>query len=432
MSAKIRNMQARKADAIKAARALTDKVAAEDRDLTADEQAEFDGYSAQIASLNASIEREQMLATEEAGMNAAGGIEITANSVVSVTDNVAADPKRGFRSFGEFAQAVKTSSIPGIRPDQRLASAPTTYGNESNGADGGYAVPPQFATEIFRLSLGEDSLIPMTDNTNVSGNSMVFPKDETTPWGTDGIRAYWQAEASAATATKPKLGTTVLRLHKLMGLVPLTDELIADTNALDSYLPSKVGDSIRWKANESILFGTGAGQPQGLLNSGAAVAVAKESGQTAATVNIANLSKMLSRLMPGSLNNAVWLIHPSVIPQLFQLTIGNYPIFIPIGGVQGVNGGQFTLMGRPVIISQHASVLGTVGDISLLDLTYYRTITKAAGVETATSMHLYFDADATAFRAIFRLDGQSKIAAAVSPAKGSDTLSPFIQLATRA
>jgi hypothetical protein len=46
-------------------------------------------------------------------------------------------------------------------------------------------------------------------------------------------------------------------------------------------------------------------------------------------------------------------------------------------------------------------------------------------------MHLYFDADATAFRATFRVDGQPKITSAISQAKGSNTLSPFIQLAAR-
>lgn len=428
MSTNIRALKAKKAEAHKNASALLDAAAQDGRDLSAEEQSAFDEHKALIQTLNAQIERAEFLASEAAGL---GGVDLPAAAVISVSDNVSADPKRGFRTFGEFAQAIKAAGIPGVRPDQRLAAAPSTYGNEATGADGGYAVPPEFAREIFRLSLGEDSLIPMTDNTNVGGNSMVFPKDETTPWGTDGIRAYWQAEASTAVATKPKLGTTVLRLHKLMGLVPLTDELIADTNALDSYLPSKVGDSIRWKSNESILFGSGAGQPQGLLNSGAAISVAKESGQAAATVNIQNLSNMLSRLMPGSLSSAVWLIHPSVIPQLFQLTLGNYPIFLPIGGAQS-QGLPFQLMGRPVMVTQHASALGTVGDISLLDMSYYRTITKAGGVETATSMHLYFDADATAFRAIFRLDGQSKIAAPVSPAKGSATLSPFVQLATRA
>ena len=432
MSAKIRNLQARKADQIKSARALTDKVSAESRDFTTEEQTQFDGYTAQISSLNAQIEREQLLASEEAGMSAAGFVEIPAAATVNVTENVANDPRRGFRSLGEFAQAVRSGSAPGTRPDQRLAATPGVAGNESSGADGGFAVPPEFSREIFRLSLGEASLIPMTDNTNVGGNSMVFPKDETTPWGTDGIRAYWQAEATAANATKPKLGTSAMRLHKLMALVPLTDELLADTSALDSYLPSKVGDSIRWKSNESILFGTGSGQPQGLLNSGATVAVAKENNQAAATVNIQNLANMLSRLTAGSLGRSIWMINSTVIPQLFQLTLGNYPIFLPIGGVQGQGGSVFTLFGRPVLISEHASVLGSAGDITLLDMDYYRTITKAGGMETATSMHLYFDADATAFRTTFRLDGQSKISNPIAAAKGSVTKSPFIQLATRA
>lgn len=67
----------------------------------------------------------------------------------------------------------------------------------------------------------------------------------------------------------------------------------------------------------------------------------------------------------------------------------------------------------------------------LVDLSYYQTITKAGGLQTATSMHLYFDADLTAFRTTFRMDGQSKIASAIDPAKGSSKLSPFIQLAAR-
>jgi hypothetical protein len=46
-------------------------------------------------------------------------------------------------------------------------------------------------------------------------------------------------------------------------------------------------------------------------------------------------------------------------------------------------------------------------------------------------MHLYFDADLTAFRTTFRMDGQPKIVAPINPAKGSSTLSPFIQLGAR-
>ena len=52
-------------------------------------------------------------------------------------------------------------------------------------------------------------------------------------------------------------------------------------------------------------------------------------------------------------------------------------------------------------------------------------------MQTATSMHLYFDADLTAFRTTVRMDGQSKIAAAIAPAKGTNSLSPYIQLGAR-
>ena len=61
------------------------------------------------------------------------------------------------------------------------AAAPSNFSNEASGQDGGFLVPPQFSQEIFKLSLGEDPLLPLTDNVELSGNSMAFPKDETTP-----------------------------------------------------------------------------------------------------------------------------------------------------------------------------------------------------------------------------------------------------------
>jgi HK97 family phage major capsid protein len=184
----------------------------------------------------------------------------------------------------------------------------------------------------------------MTDNTEVSSNGMVFPKDETTPWGTDGVRAYWQAEATAATATKPKFGTQALRLHKLMALTPVTDELLADSSAIEGYLSNLFARSIRWKTNEALLLGTGAGQPMGAFtnagNTGScAVVQAKDSGQATLTVTVGNVTNMIARLPPGSYGRAVWLITPDALPLVFQLTLGSYPIWMPtgsptVGGVQ--------------------------------------------------------------------------------------------------
>jgi len=430
MSKQLRELQSKKAALVKEARALTDLAASESRDMTDAEIAAFDVLRSKIDATSASIDRESALIAEEARLSASQALGIV------LTDNRADDPKHGFNSVGDFMQAVYQSQKPGKGIDERLmigAAAPTSFGNESAGQDGGFLVPPEFSREIFRLSLGEDSLLPLTDNVEITGNTMAFPKDETTPWGTNGIRAYWQGEAAAANATKPVLGLASLRLKKLMALVPTTDELLDDANALTSYLPDKIATSIRWKTNESILFGAGNGIPVGCMTGNAVVTVAKESGQATQTLQPQNLAKMIARLPPGSFANAVWIINNDVLPALFTLSLGNYPIYLPngltVGGIQVSPYG--TLLGRPVIVSQHANTFSSQGDVLLVDLSYYQSITKAGGLQTATSMHLYFDADLTAFRTTFRMDGQSKIANAIDPAKGSSKLSPFIQLAAR-
>jgi HK97 family phage major capsid protein len=462
MSAKLRSLQARKADQVKAARDFNDatdaKAQAENRAWTDDENTKYAAMRDGIAATAAAIDREQALIAEEAAMPtvataaAAAGVSIPATARISVADNVDADPQRGFRSFGEFARAVKGAAFGqrnGTGMDDRLkpligaggptmqgvnAAAPTTFANEGSGADGGFLIPSGFSTNVWTLSLQDQALLPLTDRLPVEGNGMSIPKDETTAWGSNGVRAYWQNEAGAGTASKPVVGRTDLKLKKLMALVPVSDELLEDATALGAYLTPKMADSIRWKTDEAILFGAGNGQPLGAFNtnSPAFVTVSKESGQSTLTLNATNVSKMMSRLY-GNYGRSVWLLNNDVLPALFTMTLGNYPIYLPAGApVGGIQGSPYgSLLGRPIIVTQHAKSFTSLGDIMLVDLANYQTIEKAGGIQTATSMHLYFDADATAFRSTFRVDGQPKMAAPVTPANGSNTLSPFVQLEAR-
>ena len=56
---------------------------------------------------------------------------------------------------------------------------------------------------------------------------------------------------------------------------------------------------------------------------------------------------------------------------------------------------------------------------------------RKGGVQQASSMHVYFAQGEQAFRAFYRVDGQAAPRAAMTPFKGSSTLSPFVVLATR-
>lgn len=348
------------------------------------------------------------------------------------------DPARGFRSFGDFARVVRSEGTNFANPsDERLrigAAVPTTFGSELSGVDAGFAVPAQFANEIWTYAGTEDALLPFTDNVSVTSNSMIFPKDETTPWGTDGPRAYWQAEAAAGTQTKPKLGTATLRLLKLMAFVPITDELASDAPAMATYLPRRVGAHIRWRANEAILFGTGNGTPLGALVGGAAITVAKESGQATATFDPNNFRKMVGRMPPGSYSRAVWLLGPDTLAPLLGVNFGSFfldDIDADDELPPGLAGPVFKMLGRPVYESQHTSPFSSQGDVTLVDLSYYTTISPGAGIDVATSMHLWFDLDVEAYRITFRMDGRPKIVAPLVQAKGSNTLSPFVQLGAR-
>ena len=419
---RLRELNAQRAAKVEAMQALNAKA---DFDEAVD-GATYAAHKADLDKLNAAITRETDLIAESAR---AGVAQVFG---ASVTDNVEQDPQRGFASFGEFARTVAMAG--GERPDtsavQRLqAAAPSTFGNESTGQDGGFAIPPQFSQDIWSLSLGEDSLIPLTANTEITGNSMIFPKDESTPWGGTGIQAYWQAEANAANASKPVLGSDTLVLHKLMTLVPVTNELVQDGFAIGSYLQDNAPARITYKANEAILFGDGVGKPLGALVGSGVIVQAKDSGQATNTLSATNISNMVSRLLVGELKNAIWLGNPDILTALEGLTVGNYPIFLPNQSAAESSYGM--LKGRPLQLSEHASAFSAQGDLSLLSLKGYRTITKAGGIQTATSMHLYFDADALAFRFTFRLNGKPILSKPVTPPKSSNTRGHFVTLGAR-
>jgi HK97 family phage major capsid protein len=345
------------------------------------------------------------------------------------------DGKLGFRTFGEFALTVRTACQDGGQLDRRLEQlAPTTFGSEASGSDGGFLIPPDFRAAVMAKVMGEESLISRTDQLVTTSNRLTVPLDETEPWGTSGIRAYWTGEGALKTPSKPAFQDKSLKLDKLAALVVVTDELIEDATALDTYLRRKTPQVIDYKINEAIVRGTGVGMPLGILNSAALVTVTKESGQAADTVVFANLVKMWGRLTAASRRNAVWLTNQDVETALLQtyITAGSngFPTYLPPGGISQAPYG--TLFGRPILPLENMGALGDKGDIVLADLTQYVTLTKSEKLRTDVSIHLYFDYDMTAYRFVMRVGGQPWWNAPVTRANGSNTLSPFVTLEERA
>lgn len=439
----IKALQDRLVELNEDALAIQAKADAESRDLTEDEQTELTGILDTFDEVEKDIKRRQRISAQAGRLDMGSGRQTDPdvdgddgdmNNRAHRQPRAAGSGRWGWRTFGEFAGAVHQASRPGATPDERIMNAPTTTGNEGAGADGGFGVPPDFRSEIMRQVEGDESLLARTDQMTVSGNSMTFPRDETTPWGSTGIYATWEGEGDVLAQRKPSLEMTQSRLNKLTCLVPMTDELLEDAPAMTSYLNSKVPDAFTAKINTAIVAGNGVGQPKGILNSGDLITVAKESGQSADTIVFENIVKMYARMLASNRSRAVWLINQDIEPQLMTMGFAPsgtaLPVWLPPGGLSASP--YATLMGRPVLPVEPCSTLGDAGDIILTDLSKYMTIMKTGGLRSDVSIHLWFDYDTTAFRFIFRMSGQPHFNTAVTPENGSNTRSANVILAARA
>lgn len=341
---------------------------------------------------------------------------------------------QGFGYFGEFSRAVLNAELGRGDLDMRLRNATlSTAGNEGSGADGGFLVPPEFRDRILAHVFDESDLLGRTDQQITSRNAISFPVDENTPWGTSGVRAYWVGEQQAITQSKHSFRERTLKTNKLAALCPVTDELLEDAPSLGNYMEGAVGRVFNYIIGNSIIDGSGAGQPLGFLRSDALVTVAAESGQTADTVNAQNVTKMWSRMPAQNRLSSIWLVNPDVEQQLIVMTLGGssvaFPVYMPPNGLS--QSPFATLLGRPVIPHMACKAIGDVGDICYVDLKQYVTVVKTGGMKSDVSLHLFFDQDVAAFRFVLRIDGRPWPSQAITPPNSSNTLSPFLALAAR-
>lgn len=461
----IANHRDRQGALVESMQAINARAEAEQRDLTSAEQSELEGLSNEFDDRGRQIQlRERANAQaallhtprarvtepdpgedDDAGAVLPGSAR-PQNAAQQLARNAPRAPARpnataggtlGFRNLGDFANSVRMASVRGGEMDPRLRNAAaSTYGNEGAGADGGFAVPPDYRTDILAPVFNEESLIGLTDRLQSSSNTLTIPKDETTPWQTTGgIQAYWTAEAGTKTQSKPNLGETTIKLHTLAVLVPVTEELLEDAPAMGAYLNRKAPEKIDFKVSDAIIRGSGAGMPLGILNSPALVTVAAEGSQVAATIVVNNILKMWGRMPAASRRTAIWIMHPDAEALLPGMSIGNIPIYLPPGGLSGNMYGM--LFGRPVLPHQVANTVGTLGDVMLLDLKQYLTVTKIGGgrdsngIKQDVSIHLWFDQDLTAYRFTLRVAGEPWWSAAITQRSGSNAQSPYVTLAAR-
>lgn len=346
------------------------------------------------------------------------------------------DQEKIFDSNRDFLSSIyhRNGTEDALGKRAKLEAIRNAFGS-TVGSDGGFLIPESLRSELLRVALETAVVRPRARVVPMETLTVPFPTIDATSHASNvygGVTAAWTEESGQLSDSSAKFGRVKLEAKKLTAYSEVPNELFTDSIiSLETFIGEIFPEAIAWFEDIAFIRGTGAGEPKGFLNADAAVSITKEAGQPADTIVWENIVKMYSRMLPTSLGRAVWIAHIDTFPELatMALSVGTGGSAIWLNN--GTEGPPMTILGRPVIFTEKAETLGDAGDINFVDLGYYLLGDRQA-IQASTSPHFKFQNDQTAIRFIERVDGRPWIQSAITPNKGSNTLTPFVKIAARA
>ena len=335
----------------------------------------------------------------------------------------------GAESFGRWLFALATRDTQYLL---RNAGATSMVG-----AEGGFTVPTAFSAALLNAVIEQSFFLSRCRVVPMTADAQTFPVlnnyDRTK--GPGKLTTDKKAEGAAATVQTPTLEEINLRAHKRIVYWTVTTEMLQGAMpGTDRALINAAAGAVAMQIDREVWSGTGAGEMLGVTSSPALIVASKDGGQAANTVTYSNLTNMLARLLPSAYNRAVWFTSPSVLPQLLAVYNPVMNSTNVVGGLPApmtqLADGSYALFGRPLVVTDFAPALSSQGDLSLVDLSQY-LIGMREELRVEVSPHVHFDEDKVAFKVVQRRAGQPIPSQAFTPAVGSTTLSPFVQLQAR-
>ncbi len=360
------------------------------------------------------------------------------------TDHEGIESESDWESNGEFLGKVARTALYSDR-DPRLVwqkdvSEKQTTGHleEGVGSYGGFLVPVEFRNQLLALALEQSVVRPRAFVIQMNTDTLEIPTVDDTSHASNvygGVSGTWVGEAASFSLSNPKFGAVTLNPKKLTLFTYASNELLADNAVmLESVLMRMFSSALSYFEDTAFLTGSGSGQPLGISNAPCLVSTTRT---TTGAVEWKDLTLMIGRMLSSSFARSVWVMSQEVLSHILDLespaataaTAGGHLAYQPMN--QGGKASIFpmTLFGRPVLVTEKVSQVGTAGDIYLADFSQY-LVGDREGIVIEASVHHRFQNDQLTWRAKLRTDGQPWMSAALTPKNSGDTLSPFVRIAT--
>ena len=277
--------------------------------------------------------------------------------------------------------------------------------------DVGAIVPIEFLATVIEFATAQSQILPRLFRIPMGSLSLRIPKlSQAAGSYFGGIKLYHPDEAALKEETKPTFSYLTFTAKKLIGMLILTDELVADSAInIVNYVTGLFVRAFQWETEHEIIQGTGAGnQMLGIVNDPAINIVSRQTLGTVEYLDLINLDSALDE----NFNDLVYISRRATVNtfRAAQDTVGQ-PIYHDgystfIGGAMPAQ-----LMGYPVIRTRNVKAMGASGDIILGDLSHFIwAVRQDMTIDQSTER--YFEFDETAVRFVVRQDGMPGVSIA--------------------
>ena len=229
----------------------------------------------------------------------------------------------------------------------RGTAIPAEYRGDANTktTDVGNVIPTTVVDQIISKLENVGGILALVTKTAYKGG-VAIPKNSVKPVAT------WAAEGVGSDKQKLAVGSVTFAYHKLRCAVSVSLEVdTMSITAFEAYLVRVIVEAMTKKLEESIIKGSGSGEPTGIINTAA------DEGESIATVNVAALSYAAlidaeAELPEEYEGNAKWCMSKKTFMGFIGLVDENgQPIARVNHGLDGKV--ERYLLGREVVCTQH-------------------------------------------------------------------------------
>ncbi len=344
-----RELKDQRATLISQARAMLDVAEGEDRDLTAEEQAQYDGKMAEISALQKRIERAEQLASMESELSQ---VETRRNSALPTVPNFNRRTGLGDTELKATAHYIRTgdrAALRGIAEEQHsdfMAASNATDLNIGTAGDGGVLVPTEHFNGIV-AKRNESALfgpLGVTPYNGGRGTTMNVPVES----GSANVFVATNEAPGTFDQDAPAFDKAVLTLVDFTKDVEITNDLLdMEDSGLMTFLTNYVGRALALTHNSALITE--------LKASGTSTALAAAAAATAGDVET-----IIYALQAEYADAAAFVMNRATLGKYRKLT-GDPFLYqaTPPGGMS-----PSSLGGFPVYASSFLSAVGA-GNISL-------------------------------------------------------------------